>query len=307
MTIFRQSFATTRIDEAERALRQLWPMTRIQESSKDVRFSQKVAGDDAVSIGWFELGRRMELSNELDEVAVVHRLSGSFREQSVDAPDGVFLLPPGGVLVRAENATVLVVSISVAELSTLAAESVGAEAATLRFHGNLPTREYADVWHRAVEFVQHAVVGTAPALESDIVRREAFRMLMTIVLQAFPIEIVPIAVRSDAAHPGSVRRAIAFMDENAHTAITVEDVARASRLSVRGLQAAFRRELGMAPLAYLRTVRLSGAHAELLTADQSDGDTVQAIALRWGFANGGRFSRMHRDEFGESPGAALRR
>jgi len=52
-----------------------------------------------------------------------------------------------------------------------------------------------------------------------------------------------------------------------------------------GLQRAFRQYRDTTPMGYLRRIRLDHAHRELLTADPSRGDTVSAIAARWGFAH----------------------
>jgi transcriptional regulator GlxA family with amidase domain len=59
--------------------------------------------------------------------------------------------------------------------------------------------------------------------------------------------------------------------------------------------------------SYLRRARLAGAHADLLAADPTTGDTVAAIAARWGFAQPGRFARHYRSVYGVLPSTTLGR
>ena len=80
----------------------------------------------------------------------------------------------------------------------------------------------------------------------------------------------------------------------------------AAGTSARALQYGFRRHLGTTPLRYLGRVRLERARRELQRADPTRGDTVAAIATRWGFANPGRFATAYRAAYGVLPGQTLR-
>jgi transcriptional regulator GlxA family with amidase domain len=106
-------------------------------------------------------------------------------------------------------------------------------------------------------------------------------------------------------HPPLLRRALEYINDNAHLDITLRDIAAAVNVTPRSVQYTFRRHLGMTPLEYLRRVRLERAHRELQTADPSS-DTVMAIAGRWGFSHAGRFSRVYKQVFGMSPSRTLR-
>ncbi|WP_211269144.1 helix-turn-helix transcriptional regulator [Saccharothrix syringae] len=55
-----------------------------------------------------------------------------------------------------------------------------------------------------------------------------------------------------AAQPDTLRRAIAFIESNAHRDISVADIAAAGFVTVRAVQPAFRRHLGTTPMAHLR-------------------------------------------------------
>src|SRR3954467_3440608 len=57
---------------------------------------------------------------------------------------------------------------------------------------------------------------------------------------------------TSAAQPQTLRRAIAFIHENAHRDIGVSDIAGAINVTPRSVQYTFRRHLGTTPLEYLR-------------------------------------------------------
>nr|WP_281251167.1 helix-turn-helix transcriptional regulator [Streptomyces indicus] len=97
------------------------------------------------------------------------------------------------------------------------------------------------------------------------------------------------------------------MDEHAHTAIGLAEIAEAAHVTPRALQYAFRRHLGQTPMEYLRSVRLHRAHAELRNAVPAAGVTVTAIATAWGFGHPGRFAAAYRRTFGCSPSDTLKR
>lgn len=116
--------------------------------------------------------------------------------------------------------------------------------------------------------------------------------------------------RDEIAHPPTaasrthVARARAFIDEHIAEALTVSDVARATFVSVRALQAGFREELGISPKQYMSAMRLERAFHDL---QASDGTVqVQEVAFRWGYAHMGRFSQQFRERFGVLPSVIAR-
>jgi transcriptional regulator GlxA family with amidase domain len=104
-----------------------------------------------------------------------------------------------------------------------------------------------------------------------------------------------------------VRRAVAFVDAHAHEPVTLSDIAHAAHVGPRALQLAFRRHRDQTPLEYLRQVRLHRVRNDLRDGDPTQGDTVAAIAARWGFTHRGRFSVAYRQAYGESPARTLDR
>jgi AraC-like DNA-binding protein len=107
--------------------------------------------------------------------------------------------------------------------------------------------------------------------------------------------------------PHVVRRVVELIDSTPEKAFTVASLAMHAGVSERSLHAAFRTQLGMSPMSYVRRRRLQQAHDELLHLDPSAGATVTDVALRHGFTHVGRFAAAHRQRFGEPPSATLRR
>ncbi|GGG64239.1 hypothetical protein GCM10011374_29750 [Kocuria dechangensis] len=148
------------------------------------------------------------------------------------------------------------------------------------------------------------------AFEAPLVRAELTRHLAVAMLECFPLtgdrELRSLSM---AAQTRRYRIAQQFFDDHAHEPITVEDAARAANTTTRALAQAFRANhpLGLTPDQYLRRARLAGAHADLVAADPTAGDTVAAIAARWGFAQPGRFARHYRAAYGAPPSRTLRR
>jgi AraC family transcriptional regulator, ethanolamine operon transcriptional activator len=85
----------------------------------------------------------------------------------------------------------------------------------------------------------------------------------------------------------------------------VTDLCEAAEVSERTLQYAFKKVMGMTPVAYLTRLRLHRVRHALRTATQAS-TTVTAEALRWGFWHFGDFSRAYKDCFGELPSDTLR-
>ena len=145
-----------------------------------------------------------------------------------------------------------------------------------------------------------------PAMFDDLlVRTTAEQAVIAALVAAGPAFAEHDA--ADRGEPRALRRAIAYIEEHADAAITVPDIAAAARMSVRGVQDLFRRELGTSPTLHLRGVRLDRARQELLAADPSTAATVEAVARRWGFGHLGRFAGAYRSAFDEYPRETLAR
>jgi AraC-like DNA-binding protein len=157
-------------------------------------------------------------------------------------------------------------------------------------------------WQRTVAYLRNMLANTEIAGQ-PLISGSAARLLAATVLATFPNTAVtePTAQDRQDATSSTLRRAIAFIDEHAHIDLSVVDIAAAANVSVRAVQFAFRRHLDTTPMAYLREVRLDRAHRELLAAEPSCGNTVTAIAARWGFHSHSRFAAKYRHTYGVTP------
>jgi AraC-like DNA-binding protein len=194
----------------------------------------------------------------------------------------------------------IALSVDRAQFSRAALMLTGSDPVTLPTRSAAPqSAELQAYWLAVCRHVYHDISQNPEALANPLVRDSAFRTLVSAAVAAFQLQDARAATL-----PRSIRRATAFIDANAGSSLSVDDVAREARMSLRGLQYAFRRELGVTPMAYLRKVRLQRARADLVRGDR--GETVGAIAKRWGYANAARFAAAYRQAFGEPPGATLR-
>jgi AraC-like DNA-binding protein len=105
---------------------------------------------------------------------------------------------------------------------------------------------------------------------------------------------------------GRLAPVVAYIEANADGELTPEILARVGCVSVRTLHAAFQEQLGEAPMAYVRRIRLSRVRAELLRSDPHR-VRVTDVATRWGFLHQSRFAQQYREQFDELPSATLHR
>ncbi len=158
--------------------------------------------------------------------------------------------------------------------------------------------ETAQAWDRMFSYLESAVSD----LDDDavVLRAELARHAAAVTLASFDTTFAAVQRRpaQTAPAPNTVRRAMTFIDENAHRPITVDDIASAVHISTRGLQYAFRRALDMSPAEALRTARLEGAHRDLVSGAPI---TIAAVARRWGFSHPSRFAAAYRDAYGVLP------
>jgi AraC-like DNA-binding protein len=167
----------------------------------------------------------------------------------------------------------------------------------------------ARTWKRARDFVHNMLEVDPDVATAPLVIGSANRMLAGLLLATFPNQTTAPPLRRDdhdARRPGTLHRAIAFIESNADLDIDIGDIAAAAEVSRRAIQLAFRRHLDTTPTAYLRRVRLDFAHAELIAGSPVD-LTVTEVAYRWGFSSPSRFAERYRVAFGLSPSETLRR
>ncbi|MDT7673677.1 MAG: hypothetical protein QOD82_1579 [Pseudonocardiales bacterium] len=204
---------------------------------------------------------------------------------------------------RAFDVALRLVQVDLPMLAQVAATSPSRAPRPIHITGYQPASPAAaQNWCRTVAYLRELLTNESAATQPLIVGNAA-RLLAATVLTTFPNTALvdPTAQDRRDATSATVRRAIAFIDECAHTDISVADIAAAAKVSIRAVQFAFRRHLDTTPAAYLRTVRLDRAHHDLLTTNPSRGDTVTTIAARWGFYSNSRFTARYRRTYGVTP------
>ncbi|MGH3640485.1 MAG: helix-turn-helix domain-containing protein [Mycobacterium sp.] len=154
----------------------------------------------------------------------------------------------------------------------------------------------------AIDYVRHGVVANPHAVQEPLMAGALSRYLAASVLSALPHTTCqdPGAGGRPEASPVRLRQAIAFIDDNAHTDISLADIAAAADTTSRSLRYLFRRHRDCTPMEYVRRVRLHYAHHDL-EASLGAAATVSAIAHRWGFANVDRFTHHYRETYGHVP------
>lgn len=188
---------------------------------------------------------------------------------------------------------------------TLARRMSGNDAYRLRVKELGPVgTNAAGQWERSFAHLAVSLEQAAPG--DDLILAGLQRHALWVTLTAFETGFGEALEGASQLRPATttVRRAIDFIDENAHRDVTVDDVADAVHMSTRGLQYAFRRALDTTPTEQLRRARLDGAHRELL---HGTAPTVGQVARRWGFAHPSRFAAAYRSAYGVAPAETLRR
>ena len=146
--------------------------------------------------------------------------------------------------------------------------------------------------------------GGPQAIAPDIVQSLQDAVIFAMLKEIPHNYSVYLARRHAGPSPRHVRRAIEYIHANATAALGLADIATAARVSIRTLQAGFAKFKGFTPMAYVKRVRLEGAHADLRTAGAEQ--SIADIARRWGFSHLGQFARDYRMAFGKTPSETRR-
>jgi len=101
-----------------------------------------------------------------------------------------------------------------------------------------------------------------------------------------------------------VQRASAFLREHVAEGVRIAQVSKVAGVSERALRNAFRREHGVSPKQFDIHQRLNEARRAL--CEVAAADTVTTIATRFGFFELGRFARLYKSVFGETPSQTRR-
>ncbi|MET0897432.1 MAG: helix-turn-helix transcriptional regulator [Mycobacterium sp.] len=263
-------------------------------------------------------------SENIDQRGTIHTSAESLEPAVIFLPRrgrvechtevGSAVAGPGEMLLtQSTNGLLHTRMVDVHSTSLVLAQSLLVEAATantlsaIRFTGHRPINAAtARTLRHAAQFVTETILAD-PERATPLVLGGAARLLASAALAAFPNTEIQAEGPPDSrdVSPESLRRAIDFIEANAHNDIGIADIAATVYLTPRAVQLMFRRYLDMTPTEHLRRVRLKRARADLIVADRAV-TTVAATAAHWGFAHTGRFAVLYRQTFGESPHVTLR-
>lgn len=275
------------------------------------------------AIGSLTLDRnrfQVELDFEIDPIGVTSLVlvhAGSMPQYQTDGFDSGY--GPGEVVLAAQpdrpvegrlyNLSYSQVSIPPMLLDQVAATDATPRPQGIRLLGHRPVSPAATAQiGRTITYLRR-LLDAPETRDEPLLASSASQLLATAILATFPSNAVfdpTIEERHDASDR-TLRRAIEYIEANAHKDIAVRCIAAAVPVSIRAVQHAFRQRLGTTPMGYLRHVRMARARTDLLLADPAEGDTVATIAARWGFDHGGRFADTFRRTYGEAPSETLRR
>jgi AraC-like DNA-binding protein len=202
-----------------------------------------------------------------------------------------------------------VVRIPMAAIAQVAEADAGVAATDLRFDAMTPvSAAMARRWRRLNTFVHEALDAPDSMADVPLVRASLVDMVAAAALTVFPNTTMRPGHGPGPGQvtPAALRRAVAYIDEHAAEPVTVREIAEAARVAPGALHAGFRRHFGITAAGYLRRVRLEHAHQDLRAADPSRGDTVSAVAARWGFGQAARFTAFYREQYGVLPSRTLR-
>jgi AraC-like DNA-binding protein len=137
--------------------------------------------------------------------------------------------------------------------------------------------------------------------------REAAGQLSGAITDALVAGLAGGTARGDAVsvQPRQVKRVLDALHSDPARGWTLGDMAELAGVSGRRLQQSFRTSVGLSPTEYLRDLRLTLVHRDLLACQGQA--SVREIAGRWGFVHAGRFSQLYRQKYGQLPSGTLRR
>jgi len=147
-----------------------------------------------------------------------------------------------------------------------------------------------------------ALPPTMPDGVSREIEAELVQLATTALLCGEEAPIIETAVRRRRA----LRRALELLDQGGEPLPTIPELCRWAGVGQRTLEYAFRDQLGVTPVRYVKLMRLNRAR-RLLRCASSSHETVTSIAFACGFIELGRFAGDYRRLFGESPSQTLQR
>ena len=304
-------FATTDPDQAHEWLQAVYAEYRPEESNNRRDFRFRGTNTQLGRAGVSRLQYSMSADNNVatsDVLLVIEPSEGAMkvrqgRDEEVVLPGTPVLFPPHqAVSALWADTDVACVCLQAADVERVAVETTGIEGIALRFTGLRPmSSELGRHWTDAVRHLIGAVLRHPEVTANPLIAGQLTQALAEAALDTFPSTTLDTRRRipPDHATPAVVRRAVDFIETNADRDMTLSEIAAASGIGPRGLQAAFLRHQDTTPMAYAQRVRMERAHRDLQAADPAGPDPVPAIAARWGFADPRRFASAYQQTYGQ--------
>ncbi|MGQ4599754.1 helix-turn-helix domain-containing protein [Nocardia sp. R6R-6] len=224
-------------------------------------------------------------------------------------PGDVAVVPMGvGLSFEAHDPDMSLLRLPMDRVTAAAEGQGGAPVGGLRFHSASPvSNTMGQYWQRLVSVVHRALMDPESSMRNPLVAEQTAAGIAAAALITFPNTAMTVDYLRDPGPitPSALRGAIEYINANADQPLTLTDIAEASGVTARALQHDFRRHYDTTPLGYLRRVRVERAHEDLSTSEPGDGQTVAAIAERWGFARPARFAVAYLVRYGRPPTEAL--
>lgn len=316
VAVERRSFRTTDFDEAVQTLRDTFGDSALRRDPREQpAFTMRsIRTAELTTARWSMVGadggsRGLADAEPLILTGVV--LGGGMRlwNRWEDVDTTRPFLYPEPVHAELEQIDLANLGVSRALVEERARAITGVDGFELRFTGTAPVDPAMDqAWRDTTAFAARMTEALTDGPPATLVQAELVDLVVALLLRTFPNTTLDAVNRRDVTGPrgAALRRAVQYVDDHAEEPVTVVEIAEAARLSPRGLYAAFQRDLGTTPMAYLRDVRLNAVRDELRALAPDAGD-VDAVALRWGFAHTRRFRERYASRFGETPGDTLAR
>lgn len=153
-------------------------------------------------------------------------------------------------------------------------------------------------WFEFVQYLLSSRTSIDAIANDDRVRERVEALMVTLLERTFLPGILDGQRQPNTTR--EARRAEAFIRENLARDLGLEDIAEAAGVSVRTLQASFKRHHGVSPMRFVRDLRLDVARGQILA-----GSTVAAAAFDCGIPHPGRFAQYYRSRFGHLPSLTI--
>lgn len=310
---FHGSTVTHDVDTAEEKLQATYSGIQLGADTKatGLRYAEEVHGEQRFVVARHLFDGELACTAHLPFFTIASAVGGYLWEtggESGSLADGPVLLQPDTTVgAQVSHADVTAISIGVDSLRATAVAQFGDDEVVMRFESAVPvTRRLGERWLAVARLA--AQTAATEAFENDLIRASVYRQLAVAAIETFALAGDHSARRTTvAARANAFKRAVGYIDDHASLPITVDDIALAAGTTAPELDRAFDMHLPFSAEEYLRSVRLTAAHRDLVAGETDAHGGVAAIASRWGFGDLGVFECSYRSRFGRTPQETLDR